>query len=79
MDDKVKQLAKQAGFIMWGSEYWNPGDVVDWSCRYDSELERFTELVVNECFLKTFSVMEKNGEEHWSDIAKELKEHFGIE
>ena len=44
----VKELAKKAGFILWEDEDWKPRDeVIDWSCSYDKELERFFKLAVN--------------------------------
>lgn len=47
MKQEIKELAKQAGFLLWSDEPWNSNnDVVDWSCSYDTELERFYELVV---------------------------------
>ena len=49
MNERIKQLAEQAGFMMWGDEAWNPGDVIDWAARYDDELEKFAELIVREC------------------------------
>ena len=49
MNDKIKQLAEQAGFILWQDEAHNPGDVIDWASRYDDELVKYTELVVQEC------------------------------
>ena len=50
MNEKIKQLAEQAGFYLWENEPWKPeGAVVDWSCDYDSELEKFVELIIREC------------------------------
>ena len=49
MNDKIKQLAEQAGFMLWQDEAHNPGDVIDWAARYDDELIKYTELVVQEC------------------------------
>lgn len=48
MNENVKDLAKRAGFVLWGNESWNPGDVVDWASRYDKELVEYTKLLVNE-------------------------------
>ena len=48
MNENVKNLVKRAGFVLWGNEEWNPGDVVDWSSRYDKELVEYTKLLVNE-------------------------------
>ena len=49
MNKRIKELAEQAGFVLWQDEPWNPGDVIDWSCRYDDELKKFAELIVAEC------------------------------
>lgn len=48
MNDNVKNLVKRAGFVLWGNESHNPGDVVDWSSRYDKELVEYTHLLVRE-------------------------------
>ena len=48
MNENIKNLVKRAGFILWADESWNPGDVVDWSSRYDKELVEYTRLLVNE-------------------------------
>ena len=48
MNDKIKELAEKAGFILWGEEIWNPGDTIDWSSSYDKELEKFAELLREE-------------------------------
>ena len=48
MNENIKNLVKRAGFILWADESWNPGDVVDWSSRYDNELVAYTRLLVNE-------------------------------
>lgn len=49
MNEKIKELAEQAGFIAWEDEPWNPGDVFDWSSVYDSELEKFARLIQERC------------------------------
>ena len=49
MNERIRGLAEQAGFVMWGDESWNPGDVVDWSSSYDNELKKFAELIIQEC------------------------------
>ena len=48
MNERYKKIAEQAGFMLWGDEDWNPGDVIDWSARYDQELEQFANLLVEE-------------------------------
>jgi len=71
MNKQIKLFAEQAGFMMWEDEPWNPGDVVDWSARYDTELEKFANMIIFECFkLAVF-----NGNHA---TAKAIKEHFGV-
>ena len=71
MNEQIKLFAEQAGFVMWEDEPWNPGDVVDWSTRYDTELEKFANMIIFECFkLAVF-----NGNHA---TAKAIKEHFGV-
>ena len=71
MNEKIKELAEKAGFVLWGTESWNPGDTVDWSCRYDDELIKYTELIVKECM----SYMEDGD----IDFAKfMIKKHLGV-
>ena len=71
MNEQIKLFAEQAGFVMWEDEPWNPGDVVDWSTRYDTELEKFANIIIFECYkLAVF-----NGNHA---TAKAIKEHFGV-
>ena len=42
MQERVKELAKGAGFNFWSNEKHKPKDSsIDWSCEYDKELEKF--------------------------------------
>lgn len=46
MDKQQKiKLIEEAGFMLWGNEEWNPGDIVDWAARYDDELFKLIDLV----------------------------------
>lgn len=81
MKDKVKQLAEQAGFMLWNNEEWKPeGQVVDWSSDYDKELEKFAQLIVREC-----ADMAESFHRHQYDMTGNLelhefiREHFGVE
>ena len=49
LNEQIRGLAEQAGFVMWGDESYNSGDVIDWSSSYDNELKKFAELIVREC------------------------------
>ena len=72
MNDKIKELAEKAGFVMWGEEIWNPGDAIDWSSGYDDELIKYTEFLIQECM----SYLEEGD----IDYAKfMIKKNFGIE
>ena len=71
MNKQIKLFAEQAGFVMWEDESWNPGDVIDWSSRYDTELEKFANMLIFECYkLAVF-----NGNHA---TATAIKEHFGV-
>ena len=49
MNDKIKELAERAGFVLWGDETWNNyNQSIDWSSQYDEELENYTKLVLME-------------------------------
>ena len=50
MKPKLKQLAEQAEFSLWAEEPWAPGDVIDWSARYDDELAKLYELMITEFY-----------------------------
>ena len=68
MNERIKELAKQAGFILWADEDWKPeGETIDWSTSYDNELVKLVELVVRECIDNV----------PWMYEAK-IKEHFGV-
>lgn len=46
MKDLYRDLARACGFVLWGDEAWNPGDVIDWASSYDKELEAFADALV---------------------------------
>ena len=50
MNERIKELAEQAGFVLWADEEWNPGETIDWASNYDAEIVKYTELVVNSVF-----------------------------
>jgi len=77
MNERIKELTEHAGFVLWGDEEWNPGDVVDWSSRYDDELEKFAELIVQECMntIATSKESRQTAYYYRNLVAK----HFGVE
>lgn len=49
MHEHIKEIATKAGFAMWGNEQHKPPNaVVDWSCKYDKELETFYYLAIED-------------------------------
>lgn len=49
MNEKIRELAKQAGFIFWEDEPWKPeGAQIDWSCQYDDDFIRYSHLLVGD-------------------------------
>ena len=71
MNNRIKELAEKAGFVLWGDEFWSPGDAIDWSSRYDDELTKFVELIVKECA----EIVDKAEPYKSNDL---IKKHFGI-
>lgn len=50
MKKEYQKLAKEAGFIFWKNESWKPdGQIIDWSCNYDEEIQVLIDLVIKEC------------------------------
>ncbi len=73
MNERIQKLADQAGFIRFSPEE-DPHTPIDWSSDYTYELEKFAELIVQECV----NVLHDN--ELWNrHISHALKEHFGVE
>lgn len=49
MNERIKELAQESGFVFWGDESWGPGKGhIDWSSNYDEELVKFAELLKEE-------------------------------
>jgi len=77
MKERIRELAVQAGFVMWADESWKPeGAVIDWSSNYDNELAKFAELIVREC--------DQYVAKHWDEMEPwmnpgDLLTHFGVE
>jgi len=50
MNQRIRELAEQAGFVAWTDEPWKPlNAAIDWSSNYDKELVKFAELIVQDC------------------------------
>lgn len=82
MNKRIKQLAIQAGFVPWGDEPWAPGDEIDWSNRYDQQLEQFAQLIleqVEDIILDADESPKLVVREPYRTIINRIDEHFGDE
>lgn len=52
MNKRIRELAEQAGFVLWADEEWNPGETIDWASNYDNAIVKYTELIAQECLDK---------------------------
>lgn len=76
MNERVKSLSEAAGFVFWKKESWGPGPGhIDWSCKYDSELEQLVKLVV----LESAEWINANVGHVTAEAKQELVKHFGVE
>ena len=72
MNNRIKELAKQAGFILWDDEEWATG-VLDWASNYDEALEKFAKLIVRECANHIMASSDRYRKEYF---AEKILEHF---
>jgi len=79
MNDRSKELAEKAGFVLWGNESWGPGEgQVDWSCDYEDALVKYTELIVKECASELIRWKDEPFPYDPEFGAKLIKQHFGV-
>lgn len=81
MNKLIKRLAEEAGFVLWGDEDWNPGDVIDWSSNYDNEIVKYTELVLRESLVEFYRrYLDTNSDDDIAvQVDKFIKEQFGLD
>jgi len=49
MNDTIKKLAIEAGFVYWNNEPHGPGpNNIDWSCDYSNEFDKFSKLLIEQ-------------------------------
>lgn len=76
MNPKFIELVDKAGFALWNDEDWRPRDAfVDWSSNYDKELEKFYELIVEECV--NICVNGMTTQMTSGGAAMRIRQHFG--
>jgi hypothetical protein len=74
MKKKIRKLAKKAGFVIWGDASWGPGKGhVDWSCNYDEELVKYTDLVIQMCADHIMESSDRYRKEYFAQKLMELK------
>lgn len=78
MNERIRELAAQAGFEFWQDESWNPGDIIDWSARYDDEFIRFSELLVRECMRLCIHELADPRDSTEMKCTLRIKQHFGV-
>ena len=73
MNERIKVLTEQAGFIHFASNE-DCDTPIDWSCDYTEELEKFAELIVAEC-IRLCDQVDLAGAD---DCIDNIKDHFGV-
>ena len=76
MNEQIQKLAKQAG-AHWNHGDFNMGSSVEFQ---ESDLEKFAELIVEECVSQCWSVSEMEHKGNViSECSKRMRKHFGVE
>ena len=75
MNERIKQIAEQAGVAVWGDAVYmyNPKDILD-----STIMEKFAKLIVQEC-ANLFEIEYGTSEVSGNEVARVLKQHFGVE
>ena len=80
MNDRIRELAEQSGFVFWVDEEWNPRDSIDWTSNYDQEIVKYTKLVVRQSLVDFYRRhLDTNSNEDIADqVDRYTNEQFGI-
>ena len=58
MNDTIKRLAVEAGFVFWNNEPHGSGpNNIDWSCDYSNEFDKYSKLLIEQT-IKQFNPCE---------------------
>ena len=87
MNERIKQLAEQAG-LTWRVQplhYTNTNNPIDFPVSANRDLEKFAELIVQEC-IAVMDITAKEAKEHHvyiddvptSTHQYKIKQHFGV-
>ena len=77
MNERIKELAKQAKAFIVEPEHASVGGVSEVSFDKYSDLAKFAELIVRECFKA--AMIESKGHMNPIDLMKRMKERVGVE
>jgi predicted metal-dependent phosphoesterase TrpH len=74
MNERIKELAKQACITI------VPEPFDDASRAWNDTMEKFAELIVQECLTKIENEAAQYAEPVWAfELVNDIKEHFGVE
>jgi len=77
MNERIKELAEQAGF------QYIKDEGIGWAGNYNASLPKFAELIVRECVMLCDKVYEQNDNVKIQAGAtfcrEDIKKHFGVE
>ena len=85
MNERIKELAEQAGFTFYGGSIWlsdYPHVENDFYC--DEEVKKLTELIVQDCITQIAMIGVSNCDDPdvvWTvdKAIQNIREHFGVE
>jgi len=72
MNERIKELARQSQMVFWPTD----PEVVELS--KDIDIEKFAELIIQECADLNFRELGLSGSISF-DIGRMIKQHFGVE
>lgn len=88
MNDRIQQLIKDSGFILWEDEPWGPGKGhIDWSSDYTNEMGVFVKKLVTsiitdvECFSSAniesnVQSVETDGDIGYNQAVEQIADHI---
>ena len=83
MNERIKQFAEQAGLV-WKRQpphFTNTSNPVDFPVSVNRDLEKFAELIVQECVgrIQLHNRMDEVTEQWvYDNLVSDVKEHFGV-
>ena len=79
MNERIKELAEQAGF------QYIKDEGIGWAGNYNASLPKFAELIVRECMTICKEHPSRIVSNNWvadavaPDVVRQFEEHFGVE